>query len=705
MTLIFSIHYFLWYGSLTTIFGYEMVYARQYTNSTTIQFGYLNMILPFVTVVTTPIICSMADRNRCHRTYFTISLVLTTICLCLYAALPLLENVPAFKTKESQINRVPGTNQVDTSLHISAWIYFCVVSLLCDLSMGVNTCLSDSFAVLQAEESGTSFGRVIVWGTFGWAATALALCGINQWSVLPRLVPGILFGAILLALDVVIVSFWKRSTDFKLDLIPSSAAQTMTGSASSAHKDPSDYMPMNESAKINLGNEEREGVRLRKTKSPLQLISENDPSVKGVPTVTIILKKKSPKLSEIQTVNSNDRASSEIDEEMGEKSPRSGISSSSGAKTASSGYSRLDKLPGNTSYGAANKRLASSSLISQADTILVPTRTDKQVSALKRKDYTKVEEEKAKSFASFKMQLILLSLILKRRTSLIRYLVLFVLSGFFMSMHWNYFFLYLEQIYYHQFEIISALSMVGQSVFGELPFFILSRKFINHFGRSHTLSISIISIGVRFLLYKFFLPNVNMYCIVIADCFQGPNYGLFYVIMTEVGLEYSFCDDGTIDKLAARGYLDKQNSRQVDTVRLSLRSTVQSVAFACYEGLGVGLGSLVGGWIVHSYGFETLWLSMAVGSITVGLLNVLVELFWGEDDVNDNDANSDREVSERSEYYEARRKGTLKKVAKPRPFPPAPPVSLNSLRVPQSPDIKLKMLLKNKITPDKDGKT
>lgn len=206
-------------------------------------------------------------------------------------------------------------------------------------------------------------------------------------------------------------------------------------------------------------------------------------------------------------------------------------------------------------------------------------------------------------------------------------------------MQWNYFFLYLELSFPDEFTLISALSMVGQSLLGELPFFILSRILINKLGRSHTLSISLISIGFRFLIYRLLLTGVSMWCVFLADCLQGPSYGLFYVVMTEVGLEYSFCDNETISQLAQSGLVDTSNTGQVNAIRLALRSTVQSVAFACYEGLGVGTGSLVGGLLLHHYDFNLLWLSMAVSAILIGLLNILIELFCREKDP-ENDSSS-----------------------------------------------------------------
>lgn len=597
--------------------SYESVYARHYTNSTTMQYGYLNMVLPFITVIVTPLICSLADRRRAHRSYFTISLVITTLSIALFALLPLVSDRPKRGGSSHSYNTGGGGG-----LLTGPWIYYCINSLICNLAVGINTCLSDSFAVLQAEECKTSFGRVIVWGTFGWAASALVLSFINQWGALPRLLPGLVFGAALLTIDVIIVAFWKRNTDFKLDLIPIDAAKTLTGSALSSHKEP---MPLNESARINLGSEidSRDGNKHRKTKSPVEIVQEMNSLDRQAAVVdnskkeTIFDRNGSlkTKSSEIETENGSKKVSAE-------QSPKETLSSSLSAPNEKS-LNKIDNsgIDCNNTVDYYNKKDISSKQGGKAVEIL-----HQKEEEISKKD------ELSSCVTSLRMQILILCLILKRRKTLIRFLILFILSGFFMSMHWNYFFLYLDQIYHDQFEFISAFSMITQSLLGELPIFIFSRSFIDHFGQSHTLSISIITIGLRFLLYAYFLPNVNMYYIAIADAFQGPNYGLFYVVMTEVGLEFSYCDDATVEKLAEMGEINPNDKRQVDAIRLSLRSTIQSVAFACYEGIGVGMGSLVGGWLVACYGFDILWAFMAFGSILVGLVNIIVEILCKEHD-------------------------------------------------------------------------
>lgn len=222
------------------------------------------------------------------------------------------------------------------------------------------------------------------------------------------------------------------------------------------------------------------------------------------------------------------------------------------------------------------------------------------------------------------IQWLLFKEVAKRRRSLFRYMILFTISGALIALQWSYFFQYLNNIYHADFAFISGLSMVGQSFLGELPFFVLSKYIILNLGRSHTLSLSIASIGLRYFLYKYLLPNSNMYFVLLTETFQGPNFGLFYVVMTEVGLDYSDCEEAIVKIVEAD--LVANNPKEIEKLRQALRATMQSLMSACYEGLGVGIGSILGGLIIDNYGFDHLWIWAGITATTLGMANLLIEV-------------------------------------------------------------------------------
>lgn len=225
--------------------------------------------------------------------------------------------------------------------------------------------------------------------------------------------------------------------------------------------------------------------------------------------------------------------------------------------------------------------------------------------------------------SSIKVQWLLFKEVARRRKSLFRYMALFTISGILISLQWSYFFPYLKKLYQDDFTFISALSMVGQSFIGELPFFIISKYFIKLLGRSNTLSLSFIAIGMRYLLYEYLLPKSSMYFVLLTESLQGPCFGLFYVVMTEVGLDYSDCE-GAIVKIVREGVVGEK-PEEVQKLRQALRATMQSLMSACYEGLGVGTGSIIGGLVIDYYGFSSLWFWSAHVAILLGVLNFMFD--------------------------------------------------------------------------------
>lgn len=235
------------------------------------------------------------------------------------------------------------------------------------------------------------------------------------------------------------------------------------------------------------------------------------------------------------------------------------------------------------------------------------------------------DQLQGRNISTVKIQWLLFKEIAQRRKSIFRYMILFTISGALISLQWSYFFLYLKNIYEADFTYISGLSMVGQSMLGELPFFVLSKQALDFLGRSHTLSVSIMSLGVRYLLYQFLLPNSSMYFVLLTETLQGPSFGLFYVVMTEVALDYSDCEDAIV-KVANQGLI-QSNPEQLEKLRQALRATMQSIMSACYEGLGLGVGAIVGGLVIDSYGFSDLWIWSSCLAIALGAINSLIELF------------------------------------------------------------------------------
>lgn len=212
------------------------------------------------------------------------------------------------------------------------------------------------------------------------------------------------------------------------------------------------------------------------------------------------------------------------------------------------------------------------------------------------------------------------------RPSILRYMTLFTINGGLIGLQWSYFFKYLSELFTSEkdFTFVSGISMFSQSMLGELPFFILSSHIVKYFGRSRSLSISLATIGFRYLLYQYVLRNSSYYSVLFIEPLAGPNFGLFYVVMTDVGLDYSECDQAIDEVIDERGW-NRNDKKLKERLRNSLRATMQSLMGCCYEGLGVGISALLGGMIIDNYDFGHLWVGAAIIAISMSIINISLD--------------------------------------------------------------------------------
>lgn len=436
------------------------------------------MVLPFVTIGSKVFFCSLADRHQAYRSMFICFLAIAFMGYGSYAVLPF------FVAPQPE----------EQGLNLASWIMICIITAVSTIAMSVITCLSDTFAVNTSKRRYTTYGRVRVWGTLGWGASALLLSFINQSKRLPFLVPGLLLTAACILADLIAATLWPYKDDFKLEL--------------------------------------------SSTSTICQNVVTDSPQKAGASPVT--------HLTEVKGGNRDHTYKS----------------------------------------------------INDTSSYLLST------------------EHPPVDVSSIKIQWKLFKEVARRRKSILVYMTLFTLSGALISLQWSYFFLYMEQIYANDFEFISGFAMIIDSMLGELPFFLLSSHVIRILGRSQTLSLSFVSIGVRYMLYQFLLPNSNKYFVILSEILQGPSFVLFYVVMTEIGNEYSECEDA-IQKVIDEG-LVPNNPENVKKLRQALKATMQSIVNSCYEGLGLGIGSIVGGLVIQYYGFDNLWFYSALVSLFVG---------------------------------------------------------------------------------------
>lgn len=167
---------------------------------------------------------------------------------------------------------------------------------------------------------------------------------------------------------------------------------------------------------------------------------------------------------------------------------------------------------------------------------------------------------------------------------------------------WNFLFWLLEELARnHSWEVesyiktIEGLAMGIQSLGGELPFFFLSSWILKRIGHVNAMSLVLLVVGLRFLYYSV-LTN-PWWCLPI-EFSNGITFGLFYATMTSYASIVA--PPGT-------------------------ETTTQGLVGAVFEGIGVSLGSFLGGLFMDIYGGSRTFRIFGIFALVACLVHALVQ--------------------------------------------------------------------------------
>uniref|UniRef100_A0A224XLK4 Putative transporter n=1 Tax=Panstrongylus lignarius TaxID=156445 RepID=A0A224XLK4_9HEMI len=179
-----------------------------------------------------------------------------------------------------------------------------------------------------------------------------------------------------------------------------------------------------------------------------------------------------------------------------------------------------------------------------------------------------------------------------------------ICTGMCTAMIWNFLFWYLEDLAsLHGCETkawiktLEGLAMGIQCFGGELPFFFLSGWILKKIGHVNAMTLVLFSLGVRFLLYSM-LTN-PWWCLPI-ELLNGLTFGLLYATMASYASIVAL--PGT-------------------------ESTTQGLVGAVFEGIGVSLGSFIGGLLIHHYSGSKTFLVFGIGALICALVHFIVQYF------------------------------------------------------------------------------
>jgi len=160
---------------------------------------------------------------------------------------------------------------------------------------------------------------------------------------------------------------------------------------------------------------------------------------------------------------------------------------------------------------------------------------------------------------------------------------------------------------FHWITLLIGLDMAIQCFVGEVPMFFVSGFILHKLGHIHTMTLVLAAFGARLLLYSVI---TSPWLALPIEILNGITFGIFYATMTS----YAYV-------IAPAGF----------------GSTMQGIVGAAFEGLGLAIGSLVGGAIYKNYGGPFLFQAFGVFSLVMCLLHALLQMLMGRFCNEDND--------------------------------------------------------------------
>ncbi|XP_023211758.1 major facilitator superfamily domain-containing protein 6-like [Centruroides sculpturatus] len=177
-------------------------------------------------------------------------------------------------------------------------------------------------------------------------------------------------------------------------------------------------------------------------------------------------------------------------------------------------------------------------------------------------------------------------------------IVIFITTVFIIGaltgLQWSYFFWYMTDLKANQ--LIMGLALGVESFLGELPFFFFAGEIIKKLGYVNTISLTLFSFSIRYLLYS--VIN-DPWLVLPVELLQGPTFGIFYAAMTSYA-----------NMMAPAG----------------TEATMQGILGGIFEGLGIAAGSLLGGLNIDYNGSHDTFRKAGLIAILCCLLHVVINV-------------------------------------------------------------------------------
>ncbi|VVC36464.1 Major facilitator superfamily domain,Major facilitator superfamily associated domain [Cinara cedri] len=185
--------------------------------------------------------------------------------------------------------------------------------------------------------------------------------------------------------------------------------------------------------------------------------------------------------------------------------------------------------------------------------------------------------------------------------NVIVYVVWILAMGICTSLVWNYLFWYMEDINskfhgdkHSWIKTLEGAALFIQCLGGEVPFFFFSGWLIKRIGCSYCMCLGLFGFAARFYLFSIITDPV---WILPVELFDGITFGLFHAVM-----------------VAYARIIAPQNAV----------TTVVGFAGSIFEGVGLSLGGLLGGYTYERYGGSWTFELFAYGALIMGVIHLII---------------------------------------------------------------------------------
>lgn len=206
------------------------------------------------------------------------------------------------------------------------------------------------------------------------------------------------------------------------------------------------------------------------------------------------------------------------------------------------------------------------------------------------------------------LQMVLLRIIIKRDPSLMRYLIIFTISGILLFTHIFYFFMHVEHLCHsngYDFSKVTGYYLLAHTISEVTCFLFVTRYYMPKVGRLGSFLTAGFVFLARFSYYATYFVDYSPHYAILTELSHGFAYGITYTLMSELARESVNQLDDYLPELISLGLVDPRIDP--DQLKMPLRATMQGIFSGAFDGLGNGLGVVLGGICLDYYDYQILW--------------------------------------------------------------------------------------------------